>query len=63
MRRRVATAKLSAHGRNRATDGAITGTRMNRRTIRIVNRLLSTVFGWFGFDTGSRRRARRMASR
>jgi len=36
---------------------------MNRHTIRIVNRLLSTVFRWFGFDTGSRRRLKRMGSR
>lgn len=36
---------------------------MNRRTIRIVSRMLSTVFGWFGVDTGVRRRARRIAAR
>jgi hypothetical protein len=36
---------------------------MNRRTIRIVNRLLAALFGLFGLETGSRRRARRMASR
>lgn len=63
MRRASPATKLFPHGRHRATDGAITGNTMNRRTIRIVNRLLSTVFGWFGIDTRSRRRARRSVAR
>ena len=63
MRRASPATKLFPHGRHRATDGAITGNTMNRRTIRIVNRLLSAVFGFFGLDINSRRRARRIATR
>ena len=63
MRRVWGATKLRTHGRHRATDGAITGNTMNRRTIRIINRLLAALFGLFGLKTGSRQRARRIASR
>jgi len=39
-------------------DGVPTGTAMNRRTIRIVNRLLGSLFGWLGIATLGARRAR-----